>query len=587
MNNKLLCEAIKYLDLGFSIIPVGQDKKPLIQWKEFQERKPTIEELEKWFANPSATGIAIITGKISDLIVLDAESGADFTGLKIPKTPTVKTGGGGVHCYFKLPKNFVVQNSVRFRPLMDIRGEGGCVVAPPSLHPSGKYYEWAIDFASAELANMPKWLIENLEHKKSEATNKDWAEVLNGVGMGERNETATSVAGKLLIHFPTTEWESVVWPTLKGWNLQNKPPLPESELRATFKSIADREILRRSGNGDEIYKEGQFNPLPVSELMKRQFKDTEWIVDGLIPSGSIVAISGAPASYKTWLVLDMAIKIATGDILFDKFVVTQTGVLIVDEENGERLLQNRFKKLRTNFDFPIYTISLAGFKLMEKSVEDIINFCKVNNTKLIIFDSLVRIHSEDENDAMKMSKVFNLLKKFVKEGLTVIFTHHNRKTGILRSSNPSQDMRGSFDILASVDCHLAIDRKFKEDLITVHQTKLRQQEEMKPFKLNVISDETEFKLEFAGDVDEVQSKKSDIKEAVKDILKQENKPMYKKELSVALKDNGVEGGYSTFKKAIAEMVESGEIFEKKAEKNKVFCSLHPFEPEKIEQLTMS
>jgi len=587
MQNKLLDEAIKYLNLGFSIIPVGQDKKPLIQWKEFQNRKPTEKEVTEWFSNFNITGIGIVTGKISGLIVLDAEKGADFTGLKIPTTPTVNTGGGGVHYYFKLPENFTVKNSVRFRPLMDIRGEGGFVVAPPSLHPSGKYYEWAIDFASAKLTNMPKWLTEALQQKKSEATNKDWAEILKGVSMGERNETATSVAGKLLAHFPKTEWESVAWPILKSLNLQNTPPLPESELRTTFKSIADREISRRNENVDEDYKEGQFNPLPVSELMKKEFKDTEWIVDGLIPSESIIAISGAPASYKTWLILDMAIKIATGNILFDKFVVNQTGVLLIDEESGERLLQNRFKKFQNNFNFPIHTISLMGFKLTEKSVEDIIKFCKSNNIKLIIFDSLVRIHSADENDAMKMSKVFTLLKKFVKEGLTVIFTHHNRKTGILRSSNPSQDMRGSSDILASVDCHLAINRNAKEDLITVNQTKLRQQEEMKPFKLNVISDENEFKLEFAGDVDEIQSKKSDIKEAVKDILGQENKPMYKKELSVALKDNGVEGGYSTFKKAIAEMVEKGEIFEKQGEKNKIFCSLHPFELEKIEQLTMS
>ena len=178
---------------------------------------------------------------------------------------------------------------------------------------------------------------------------------------------------------------------------------------------------------------------------------------------------------------------------------------------------------------------------------------------------------------MKMSKVFTLLKKLVKEGLTVVFTHHNRKQGILRSSNPSQDMRGSSDILASVDCHLAIEKKPKEDLITVRQTKLRQQEEMKPFKLNIVSDETEFKLEFAGEIDEIQSKKADIKEAVKDILGQENKPMYKKELSLALKENGVEGGYSTFKKAITEMLEKGEIFENKGEKNKTFCSLTPFE----------
>lgn len=139
-------------------------------------------------------------------------------------------------------------------------------------------------------------------------------------------------------------------------------------------------------------------------------------------------------------------------------------------------------------------------------------------------------------------------------------------------------MRGSSDILASVDCHLAIERKPKEDLVIVHQTKLRQGEEMKSFKLNIINDETDLKLEFAGDLDEIQTKKSDFKEAIKDILEQEGKPMYKKEIYDTLRTNGIEGGYSTFKKAAEEMIETGIMFEEKGEKNKVFCSLKPFEP---------
>lgn len=349
----------------------------------------------------------------------------------------------------------------------------------------------------------------------------------------------------------------------------NQPPdLLEERVQKIEQEIDDRE---------------KWKPLPILELMARQFKSTEWIVEGLIPAEGIIAISGAPASYKTWLVLDLAIKVAKGDILFDRFVVNQTGVLIVDEENGERLLQNRFKKLQKTFDFPIYTISLGGFKLLEETVKNITSFCKENSIKLVIFDSLVRIHSEDENDAIKMAKVFSWLKNFNKEGITVIFTHHNRKQGIGRS-NPSQEMRGSSDILASVDCHLAIDRKPKEDLIIVNQTKLRQGEEMKPFKLNIINDENELKLEFAGEVDEVQNKKSDFKEAIKDILDQEEKPMYKKELYTTLKQSGVEGGYSTYKTAVQEMINIGQLFEEKGEKNKVFCSLKPF---KSVQLSIS
>lgn len=600
-NNENIKEsAKKFLEKGWGVVPVnffkatiedGKIKKQvqhLPTYKEYHQKKILPEEIDKLWEGYN--GIALITGKISGITLLDVDC-KDLPEIKdLPETFTIETNKG-FHFIFKHTEE-VITGAEIFKDGeksfgIDIRNNGGIAYTSPSKYelPNGGIAEYKI-IKNAPLTDFPTEWLKNIYRKynpgrideNGNIVKQDWKEaIINPILDGRRNVDFATIIGALLNKFSTDEWESIVWSLIKDKNILQEKPLSEKELRSVFDSIASREFLRRQNNGDEVYNEGQFNPLPVSELMKKQFKDTEWLVNGLIPSGSIVAISGAPASNKTWFILDLAISVATGNILFDKFVVSQTGVLIVDEENGERLLQNRFKKLHKNFDFPVHTVSLIGFKLIDRTVEDIINFCKKNNIKLVIFDSLVRIHSSDENDAMKMSKVFNLLKKFVKEDITVVFTHHNRKQGILRSSNPSQDMRGSSDILASVDCHLAIDRKAKENSITIHQTKLRQQQEMKPFTLNIISDENDFKMEFAGEVDEVQSKKADIKEAVKDILGQENKPMYKAELSLALKENGVKGGYSTFKTAIKELIESGEVFESKGEKNKTYCSLTPFE----------
>lgn len=319
-----------------------------------------------------------------------------------------------------------------------------------------------------------------------------------------------------------------------------------------------------------IEAENKFKPISISELMQKEFKDTEWTIEKLIPAEGITAISGSPATYKTWLILALALKVAQGDILFDKFITSQSGVLIIDEENGERLTQKRFNKLKKDINLPIYFLPLSGFKLSEKNIETIINFCKQNNIKVIIFDSLIRIHSEDENDASKMARVFSLLKQFNKERLTVIFTHHNRKQGAFR--NPSQDMRGSSDILASLDCHLAIERK--EGYITITQTKLRQEQEIIPIKVGVINEENEFRFEYWGEVDEVQTKKDDAKKAIKDILSQENKVMYKKEIFEAIKNGRLDIGYKTFENATKEMVAKEELFEKRGERNKIYCSLY-------------
>ena len=244
MNEELLGAALKYFKMGFSIIPVGQDKKPLIQWKEFQERKPTEEEVKGWFSNLGVTGIGIVTGKISGIIVLDAEAGADISGLKIPKTPTVTTGGGGAHYWLKYDSKEKIANGVRVFPLIDIRGEGGYIIAPPSLHPTGKLYQWAEGFGIDEvrLASVPKWLTDKLQQEKIEPSDKDWSEILKGVVAGERNENAASVVGKLLAHLSPGQWESFAWPALKGWNLQNYPPLPARELKTVWESIKQEHV---------------------------------------------------------------------------------------------------------------------------------------------------------------------------------------------------------------------------------------------------------------------------------------------------------------------------------------------------------
>ena len=69
-------------------------------------------------------------------------------------------------------------------------------------------------------------------------------EIIYGVQEGERNVNATALAGKLLGCLPTEDWW-VAWELLKSWNAQNKPPLPEKELRRVFEKIAERERKNR------------------------------------------------------------------------------------------------------------------------------------------------------------------------------------------------------------------------------------------------------------------------------------------------------------------------------------------------------
>lgn len=310
-------------------------------------------------------------------------------------------------------------------------------------------------------------------------------------------------------------------------------------------------------------------PLWMEDLMRKQFGETKWLVDKLIPLDSLVALSGAPASFKTFLILELALKISSGEDVFDVFPVKRTKVLIVDEETGSRWLQARLAKLTVDV-CDICFLSKTGFKLTPSTTEDLISYCKINGIGFVVFDSLVRIHTaKDENSATEMAKVFSLMQEIVSAGITVLFVHHSRKQSSFRSADASQDMRGSSDILAAVDCHLLTERK--KDHILVTQSKLRQYKELTPFKLGVITDDTSFQFEYLGEKDAFKSVKESMAEAIQKLLTERNEPISRTEIYQLLKDIGTAGGYSSFKSTIDDLVKSDVLNIRHGDKNKVFC----------------
>ena len=147
-----LAEALKGVHRGWSVIPIKpRSKTPLGSWKERQLVRATPEETEAAFhANPGA-GLGFVTGANSGLSVLDIDlknGGVPSMDALVrrygalPPTPAVITGSGGYHYYFKYPESGLRNSAGKLGDGLDIRAEGGYVVAPPSIHPNGKQYRW-------------------------------------------------------------------------------------------------------------------------------------------------------------------------------------------------------------------------------------------------------------------------------------------------------------------------------------------------------------------------------------------------------------------------------------------------------------
>ena len=233
--------ALQYMEMGFSVIPVGQDKKPLVKWEEYQQRKPTEEEIRAWATSFDNPNIGVVTGAISGVVVVDIEAGGSLDNL--PETVMSKTGGGGHHCFYKHP-GFPVKNAVRIREKTDVRGDGGYIVAPSSLHQSGNRYEWINPPDKYQLAELPTWVL-SVEETNGR-TRIDWGKFVTQENQpGTRNMTASQLAGKLLYELPPDLWE-IGWLGFCEWNAErNNPPLGENELRDVWQSIQNRERPKR------------------------------------------------------------------------------------------------------------------------------------------------------------------------------------------------------------------------------------------------------------------------------------------------------------------------------------------------------
>lgn len=286
---------------------------------------------------------------------------------------------------------------------------------------------------------------------------------------------------------------------------------------------------------DRVHKPtGEFTTL--EELMSKEYPDNSWIVERLVPEG-LTILSAQPASFKTWLLLDIAIAVASGGALIDTFDTTQSSVLMIDEESSEKLLQQRLGLLNSGSDLPIYFKVCTDFKLDDAHISDVIKRCKKDNIKLITFDSLVRIHDKNENDAVQMAEVFAKIRRFTQAGISVLIAHHNRKGG--RGDNPSQEIRGSSDILAAVDCHLSLmmKRDIGRKVLQISQTKVRFSEELEPFELEVVVSDDSVGFKYSGVSDHAESKRDKLAGLILEILS-DGKVLNQKDILMALEGSG-------------------------------------------------
>jgi len=167
---------------------------------------------------------------------LEAEHGA------LPATVEVITARGR-HIYFKWPHETVRNSASKIGAHIDVRGDGGYVLCPPSTHPNGRRYCWSVDSADS-IADAPHWLLAKQNGVAvSPTSSPEWRALIGGVDEGARDCSLTRLAGHLLRHRVDP---FVTLGLLQSWNATNcNPPLPAADVERIVNSIAGKELRRR------------------------------------------------------------------------------------------------------------------------------------------------------------------------------------------------------------------------------------------------------------------------------------------------------------------------------------------------------
>jgi putative DNA primase/helicase len=276
----LLSAAKQYRDsLGWSVFPTAYKSKMPNRgdrWKPYQTELISDAELDRIYGKFPQSGIGLATGKLSGVVVvdLDGSDAVDYFentyGAEYMNTIRQSTGraGGGMHLFFRYPDGAsrVPSSAGQLHASIDIRGDGGLVVLAPSLHRTGRAYQWQgidpLEDGLDDLLDLPGGLLSDImsatggaktttTHQTGQQTGlvdtkSDLLNLARGVAEGGRNDACARLAG----HYARESGGDFLATLgiMSGWNENNDPPLSQGELEKVVNSICGLEKNRVASN---------------------------------------------------------------------------------------------------------------------------------------------------------------------------------------------------------------------------------------------------------------------------------------------------------------------------------------------------
>lgn len=446
----------QYTEVGFRTFPVVKGEKvPAVKdWQGFHSDDFDLKRFN----------VGVQTGMASGVVVLDIDPKHDgWESLnelekehgKLPETLRSTTANGGAHFYFVHPGTHPIRNGTHIygKPGVDVRGDGGFVVAPPSVLTDGKAYVWDIG-SSLALAPLPQWLQDH-----SRGSVKPAIEESEYFPEGTRNSSLARLAGSMRRYGLT---EQDILDTLLNVN-QSKcnPPLPEAEVRNIARSIANYT--------PEQQPERAILSLSAPAFVALDLKPPKYLIQGVWPEECIGFIGGPPKTFKSFVAMEMAYAIATGKPFVEHFTVPeQRTALIIQQESSKAAYRVRMQNAAVKYgDAPnLYVLSNYHMTLGEDAtVERLETEIDRLRPAFVVLDPLASFIKGDENSAQAMGndliRLLRRLRDTYHTGFCIV--HHSSKpNGGVSIDRGGMRLRGSSSLYAAAEAGMWVDRVDKE-----------------------------------------------------------------------------------------------------------------------------
>lgn len=448
--------ALRYADAGIPIFPCEPGGKDPLVKHGFKDATTDLEKVERWWsvAWPNAN-IGMPTGKASGFVVVDADSQDALKSVgKFPASLRATTGRG-VHLYYKAPDSPIPNSVGKVAEHVDIRGDGGYVILPPSLHHSGKRYAWkGPDIVDGEAATLTHEQIEEITKPGGSDTLQAASIAPDQIIEGGRNAALTSEGGSMR----RRGWgESEIFDSLMLFNKSRcNPPLPEDEVRGIARSVAKYPMEVSHGSVPNVpvpYKEstpGTPSQTGLSRLATRRGhappgskaavqvkglkrpKPVEWLVQDMILKGHTSGIYGMGGSLKSIMGAHMAVTVASGQDTWLGQAVKPCKVLYLDFELDWRAQGNRFYDLLAGMgmdDLPEDLFYLSGIHTdTHTAFQTALDTCEEEGIGLVILDSVgFAMQGDSESSSDVLGFLNNYVVPFEAAGVSLLTLDHIAK----------------------------------------------------------------------------------------------------------------------------------------------------------------